>query len=211
MALHSISRWPIRIVGSNHTISPWEIAAVLESKSWDTRSAVEHILSLLNHQTQPGNKKIPENYSPKSYIDTPQSALETLEILFQWCDDIFDRRDSQKAEKIWNSIWFILWEYFWNLDFYTGWIHRDPDEQNHLNKKRQELTDAFHFIVWNMIDNSFLSNPQFWKISVFDINLSPEVIWSVNDFKDFPNVIRILRTFDFIYQNPHDTGLEKAA
>lgn len=109
---------PIKIVGANHAISPKEIAAVLEHRLGDTRLAVEHILSLL-HTSQ-------EKYSPKSFINTPETALQSLELLFQGETDIFDRGNLAKAQKIALSIMVLLSEYYENSQKYDSHISRDP-------------------------------------------------------------------------------------
>jgi hypothetical protein len=130
---------PLKIVGVKHTISPSEIAAVLERKSGDTRLAVEHILSLLHTSD--------EKYSPKSFIDSPETALQTLELLFQGHEDIFDKRNLAIVNKIVLSIMVLFSEHYGNAQQYYSSIFRDPEEQNALNIARQRLTDAFHFIV----------------------------------------------------------------
>ena len=101
--------------------------------------AVEHILSLL--QTSQ------EKYSPKSFIDRPETALQTLELLFQGHEDIFDKRNLARVNKIVLSIMVLLSEHYGNAQQYYSSIARNPEEQNALNKARQRLTDAFHFIV----------------------------------------------------------------
>lgn len=88
-----------------------------------------------------------EKYSPKSFIDKPETALQSLELLFQGEADIFDRRNLAKAKKIVLSMMLLLSEYYENTQKYNPSIARDPEEQNALNKAQQQLTDAFHFIV----------------------------------------------------------------
>jgi hypothetical protein len=185
---------PLKIVGTNHTIFPKEIAAVLESQSWDTRLAIEHILSLL--QTSH------EKYSPTSFIDTPETALQTLELLFQGHEDIFDRRKLAKVKKLVLSIMLLLSEHYENAQKYNPSIPRDPGAQNKLYEDQQRLTDAFHFIVWNIIDNTYDVTAQCWDIKLSNITQNEATLERIGTSSDFPNVKRILWTFEHIYSWP---------
>ena len=171
----------IRIVWSNHTISHLEISSVLQAK--DTRLAVEHILSLLNHKGHPWNIKSSKNYSPKSFIDSPETALDTLEVLFQWQEEIFNRRNVIQAKKIILWITALLSEYYENQDLYSSVIMRNPNEQWELYQAQQRLTDAFHIVVWNIIDWNFEVSSQFWDIQVEDITQNENTLsrfsWSI--------------------------------
>lgn len=188
--------WIIRIVWSNHIISPSEIWAVLQRH--DTRIAVEHILSLLNHKNHPGSTWDTENYSPKSFIHSPQNALSTLDILFEWHESIFDTRDSDTTRKIVLSIIVLLSEFYGNQELYNPSIWRSPEEQKSLYIAQQRLTDAFHFITWSIIDNSFQVKEQFWDIQMTDIQQTDEILDKITKWNDFPNIRKILKNFRHI-------------
>ena len=200
---------PTRIVGSNFTIKPSEVTAVLQKK--DTRLAVEQILSLLNHKNQPNSIGcLSDRFSPKSFIDSPKTALDTLDILFQWHEDIFNEEDVNKSKKLVLWIMALLSEFYWNLDLYNPSIARDPIEQGYLHEAQQKLTDTFHFIVWNMIDFNFETNPQFWDVTLSHIIQEEDVLKKIESSSDFPNIRRILRTFQNLKYSEDDT-LKKAA
>ena len=186
----------IRTAWSRHIISTNEISAVLQGK--DTRCAVEHILSLLDHKNHPWKGSYSKKEFPTSFINSPQTALDTLELLFNDHSDIFDRRDVWKAQKIALGIMFILSEYHWNSDLYSSDTARTPDEQKDLLRAQQKLTDVFHLITGNIIDHNFQTNPQFWDINFSQIIQKENVLQKIESNKDYPNIKRILQTFSLL-------------
>lgn len=183
----------IRIVWSRSPIEKWDVLGVLE---WnDLRISIEHILTQLNHKNHPQQEwKYPvDNYSPKRYIDSPKTALDVLEELLNQNPDVFDKRNPDTLKKIITNLYVLLSEYYGNQEKYninaSEWEHSDVNE---VYRARQRLTDSFHFITWNIINNRFEVSEQLWEITPEHMIPSSIVMWKIETLVDFPNIKKLL-------------------
>jgi hypothetical protein len=199
---------PIRIVGSNAVISPNRILKIRDWK--DVRGAIEDILYHLDHKRHPHESwEYCERECPRHYMDRPKNALDILELLLDGKDSIYSRRDTQKVYQLVYWFMILLGEYKTNQNMYESREPRDPHKQTELYIAQQKITDIFHYLVWNMIDNKFQHNPQFWVPSIDDIQNYGNLFNSLDISKEFPNIKRTLAEFQTVFQE--NKGTHKAA
>jgi len=203
-----------RIVKSPRIVSSAEVSSVIEKYNWEIGPAVEHILAGLDHSEHPRSKLPHHITSPKNFINSPETALNTLELLLEWNTNIFSRNNTKQATKIALSIMFLLSEYYWNKKLYSTDISRDPYEQNELYAEQQRLTDVFHFIVWNIANNNFQVSNQLWELTFTDIIQDDSVlnkIWSSNDFPHVKEALKLFQGIDTPINKPHHSESNKKA